>query len=135
MTKTEELGRRVKEASRSLMTASSGDKNRALAAIADALWERRAEILAANAEDIAAARESGLREGIIDRLMLTEARMEGICDAVRKLIQLDDPVGVIERRIGFARCSVRSKTGFLLHPSLQISPIESNGQYYRETGC
>ena len=54
MSNMQELGRRVKEASRVLGKASSGKKNEALEAIAAALWEKRADILAANGEDIAA---------------------------------------------------------------------------------
>lgn len=96
MTVTEQLGWRVKEASRQLAALSSGKKNEALAAVADAIWARREEILAANAADIAAGREAGLREGLIDRLTLTEERVSGICEAVRKLIALEDPAGVIE---------------------------------------
>ena len=96
MTTTEELGRRVKTASRQLAALPSGKKDEALAAIAGALWARREEILAANAADIAAGREAGLREGLIDRLTLTEERMRGICESVRKLIALEDPTGVIE---------------------------------------
>lgn len=96
MTAIEQLGRRVKEASRRLMTLSSDRKDQALLAIADALWERRAEVFFANEEDIRAGREAGLKEGLIDRLTLDEARMKGICDAVRKLTQLEDPVGIVE---------------------------------------
>ena len=96
MSNMQELGRRVKEASRILGKASSGKKNEVLEAIAVALWEKRADILAANGEDIAAGRENGLNEGLIDRLTLTESRLEGICTAVRQLIGLADPVGVIE---------------------------------------
>lgn len=91
-----ELGSRVKEASRLLGIANSEQKNRALAAIAEALWERREEIVEANAADIAAGREAGLREGLIDRLALNESRIAGICDAVRELIRAEDPVGIIE---------------------------------------
>ena len=92
----EELGRRGKEASRIIGKAGTAEKNRCLEVIASALWERREEILKANDEDVKAGRENGLTEGFIDRLTLTEDRIGGICDGVRKLIQLDDPVGVVE---------------------------------------
>ena len=92
----EELGRRGKEASRIIGKAGTAEKNRCLEVIASALWERREEILKANDEDVKAGRENGLTEGFIDRLTLTEDRLGGICDGVRKLIQLDDPVGVVE---------------------------------------
>ena len=92
----EELGRRGKEASRIIGKAGTAEKNRCLEVIASVLWERREEILRANDEDVKAGRENGLTEGFIDRLTLTEDRIGGICDGVRKLIQLDDPVGVVE---------------------------------------
>ena len=92
----EELGRRGKEASRIIGKAGTEEKNRCLEVIASVLWERREEILKANGEDVKAGRENGLTEGFIDRLTLTEDRIGGICDGVRKLIQLDDPVGVVE---------------------------------------
>lgn len=92
----EELGRRGKEASRIIGKAGTAEKNRCLEVIASVLWERREEILKANGEDVKAGRENGLTEGFIDRLTLTEDRIGGICDGVRKLIQLDDPVGVVE---------------------------------------
>ena len=96
MTRMEEWGSRVKAASRILGKMPTGRKNEALAAIAQALWENRQEILEANARDVAAARENGMREGMIDRLSLDEGRLSGICEAVRKLIQLEDPAGVVE---------------------------------------
>lgn len=96
MSSVQELGRRVKEASRVLGKTSSGKKNEALEAIATALWQRRDEILSANQEDIEAGKRNGLNPGLIDRLTLTESRLEGICGAVRQLIGLADPVGVIE---------------------------------------
>ena len=92
----EELGRRGKEASRIIGKAGTAEKNRCLEVIASVLWERREEILKANDEDVKTGRENGLTEGFIDRLTLTEDRIGGICDGVRKLIQLDDPVGVVE---------------------------------------
>ena len=92
----EELGRRGKEASRIIGKAGTAEKNRCLEVIASVLWERREEILKANDEDVKAGRENGLTEGFIDRLTLTEDRIGGICDGVRKLIQLDDPVGGVE---------------------------------------
>ena len=92
----QELGRRAKNASRVIGRAGAAQKDRCLNAIAGALWSERAGILAANQEDIAAGRENGLNDGLIDRLTLTESRLMGICDAVRKLVQLPDPVGVIE---------------------------------------
>ncbi len=87
------LGERAKKAERILMTASSGTKNEALSFIAQALTENTQYIIEENRKDIAAAREKGMSESMIDRLMLDEKRISGIADATRELIGLADPVG------------------------------------------
>ena len=99
MTYIEELGCRAKEVSKIIGIASTKQKNDCLEAIALALWEQRSYILEQNALDIAKGRQNDMNEGLIDRLTLTESRIHGICEAVRKLISLDDPVGVIESGI------------------------------------
>lgn len=95
----EELGRRAKEVSKTIGNASTKRKNDCLEAIASALWEQRNYILEQNALDIANGRQNEMSEGLIDRLTLTEPRIHGICEAVRKLIAMDDPVGVVESGI------------------------------------
>ena len=60
---------------------------------ADKLVERQEGILAANREDIAAGRAAGMNEGLIDRLTLTEIRIEQIAEGLRQVAQLPDPVG------------------------------------------
>ncbi|MGI5856247.1 MAG: glutamate-5-semialdehyde dehydrogenase [Candidatus Merdivicinus sp.] len=92
----EKLGQRAKDASRIIGRADTAQKNRCLEAIADAIWAERSAVLEANGADVAAGRENGLTDGLIDRLTLTEERIQGICEGVRKLVQLDDPVGIIE---------------------------------------
>lgn len=87
------LGQAAKAAAHELAIAPTASKNRALAAIADELEAQSAVILAANAKDIAAARAAGTNEAMLDRLLLTEARLAGIVSDVRKVISLDDPVG------------------------------------------
>ncbi|MEU5216005.1 glutamate-5-semialdehyde dehydrogenase [Streptomyces sp. NPDC020807] len=72
-------------------------KDDALLAIADALEVRTAEIVEANAEDIAKAREAGTSEGIIDRLTLTPERVRAIAADVRHVAALPDPVGEVVR--------------------------------------
>ncbi|MEV0121591.1 glutamate-5-semialdehyde dehydrogenase [Streptomyces sp. NPDC050703] len=72
-------------------------KDDALLAIADALEVRTSEIVAANAEDIARAREAGTSEGIIDRLTLTPERVRAIACDVRDVAALPDPVGEVVR--------------------------------------
>ena len=97
MTALQEQGRRAKAASYTLAAAGTARKNAALEAIADILTERRDEWLAANAEDIAAAREAGMRPAMLDRLTLTEERISGIVEAVRQVIALPDPIGKVDK--------------------------------------
>ena len=96
----EKMGQAAREAAYQLATVSTAQKNRALAAIADELEARGAQILAANEKDIAAGREAGLTEAMLDRLLLNPARLAGIVADVRKVITLDDPVGAeIDSRV------------------------------------
>ncbi len=88
-----QLGKRAKMAERVLMTASTKQKNEALAFIADALIENTQYIIEENSKDIKNAREKGISESMIDRLMLDEKRIKGISDATKELIALSDPVG------------------------------------------
>ena len=97
MTILEQQGAAAKAASRVLACAGTAKKNKALAAIAEALWNGRHEWLDANAEDIAAAKEAGISEALLDRLTLTEARIAGIADAVRQVIALPDPIGTVTK--------------------------------------
>lgn len=91
----QELGHRAKTAARSLATAGTLVKNRAIAAVADALVADSDRILAGNAQDIAAAEQNGIKPVMIDRLRLDKARIAGIADAVREVTRLPDPVGVV----------------------------------------
>jgi glutamate-5-semialdehyde dehydrogenase len=95
MTALEQQGAAARKASRVLALAGTEKKNEALEAIAKAIEARQEEILAANAADVAAGRENGLRESLIDRLTLTPARMEGIVDGVRQVAALPDPIGTV----------------------------------------
>ncbi len=89
------LGRRAQAAASQLALASTQTKDRALNRIAAALESSVERIVAANAQDVARAREEGQAEAIIDRLALTPERIKGIADAVRALVQLPDPIGEI----------------------------------------
>lgn len=73
-------------------TLARTDRNGALTAIADALLGHQSAILEANAEDVAAERGKGTPEPLIDRLTLTEGRLQSIADAVRQIITLPDPL-------------------------------------------
>ncbi len=87
----------AKHAARRLMTASMAEKNAALHAIAAALLSRQDEWLSANAEDLKAAREAGMRESLLDRLSLSKVRVAGIAEGVRQVAALPDPVGQVVR--------------------------------------
>lgn len=93
MTTLIEMGKAAKQAAAILAQLSTTEKNRALQIIADQLEVQQERILAENAKDIQAARENGISEAIIDRLLLTEARLKGIANDVRYVISLADPVG------------------------------------------
>jgi glutamate-5-semialdehyde dehydrogenase len=88
-----ELGKRARAASRIMAKAPTDKKNKALAELADILGKDRQPILDGNARDVAAAKTAGLAEGLIDRLTLTPARLDGIAADLRKVIDLPDPVG------------------------------------------
>jgi glutamate-5-semialdehyde dehydrogenase len=87
------IGRRAREASRSLARLSEAQKNKILIAMADELIVRSLEILAANADDIAAAEQNGLPSAAIDRLRLTDVRIAAMADGIRQVAALADPVG------------------------------------------
>lgn len=88
-----ETGKKAKAASKKLARANTETKNKTLLAMADRLWNCRAEILVANAQDVAAGKEAGLSDALIDRLTLTEARLKGIAADLRSLADLPDPIG------------------------------------------
>ncbi|HAE59046.1 MAG TPA: glutamate-5-semialdehyde dehydrogenase [Anaerolineae bacterium] len=88
-----ETGRRAKTASKILARFPTDLKNSALLALAEALNSARAEVLAANALDVAEGRANGLSEALIDRLLLNEQRVDGLCADLRHLVELPDPVG------------------------------------------
>ncbi|MBK4346518.1 glutamate-5-semialdehyde dehydrogenase [Lacisediminihabitans changchengi] len=80
-------------ASRTLATATTDLKNRALAAIADAVEANAGRIIPANDLDLANGRENGLSDGLQDRLRLDQTRLTALADAVRQIAALADPVG------------------------------------------
>ena len=94
-TPVEELGRRAKVASRRLSTAATDEKDAALRAAAGLLLERAPEVLAANAADLEAAAASGMEQGPLDRLRLTDGRLDSMADGLRKVAALPDPVGEV----------------------------------------
>ncbi len=93
--KTKELAAHAKRASRLLAQASAADKSRALVAMAEAIERRHAEILVENAEDVSDGRKRGLSPALIDRLLLDEARLQGLAATLRDVAALPDPVGEV----------------------------------------
>ena len=98
MTAIELQGLAARDASRRLAVTTTEEKNRALEAIARALTERMDEVLSANEADLAAGRDAGLSQALLDRLALSPARMEGIVEGVRQVAALPDPVGEVTRK-------------------------------------
>jgi glutamate-5-semialdehyde dehydrogenase len=90
-----ELGARAKAASRVLSTASTEVKDAALLAAADLLLDRHAEILSANAEDVAAAEADGQLPTVVDRLRLSDLRLLAMANGLRAVAALPDPVGEV----------------------------------------
>ena len=88
---------RAKQAARVLATLTRAAKDAALHAMADALLAATDRVLADNVLDVAAAREAGTSEAMIDRLSLNPSRVAGMADGLRSLAGLADPVGDVVR--------------------------------------
>lgn len=110
-----DMGHAARAAAAELAFAPSDAKRRALEVAADVLWGDRAEVLAANEKDMAYGRDKDLSPAMLDRLLLTEARIEGICDGLRAVAAQDDPVGKVidawERPNGLKIERVRTPLG------------------------
>lgn len=91
----DELGQRAVQAKGKIASASTDEKNAVLIKIAEVLRKNTDKILEENQKDIADARDNGITETMVDRLRLTEERIEGIADACLQLVNLEDPVGEI----------------------------------------
>ncbi|HEY3328756.1 MAG TPA: glutamate-5-semialdehyde dehydrogenase [Capsulimonadaceae bacterium] len=85
----------AKAAASKLATASTELKNAALLAMVDELEARKAEIFDANARDLSAARDKGIRSNMIDRLTITEKRLRDMQEGLRQVAVLRDPVGEV----------------------------------------
>ena len=92
-----DAARRARLASRTLAQLTTERKNAVLHAAADALLAAKDRVLAANAEDIEIARAAGTADSLLDRLRLSEARIDGIASGLRQVAGLPDPVGVVVR--------------------------------------
>lgn len=87
------MGEAARTAAEALGRLDTDVKNRALLAAADALCSRAQEILCENASDVATAEAAGMKQGLVDRLRLTEARIDAMAEGLRQIAALEDPVG------------------------------------------
>lgn len=95
----EALAQKARAASFLLAQKSTEERNLALAAMARALREQSEVIVAANEQDVSAAREVGTKESLVDRLLLTPERVEAMASALEDLMKLPDPLGrVLDER-------------------------------------
>lgn len=90
-----EIGRNARIGAKALAIATPQQKQTALTVAAGAINAHRKAILAANAKDMAAAEAKGISKAFLDRLLLTDARIDGIVEAVKTIADLPDPVGQI----------------------------------------
>lgn len=91
----EEMGEKAKIASQKLLTLDTKTKNNALCAIADELIEKKEEIKAANKIDLENGKKAGLSFALLDRMELTDARIEGMAQSLREIAAFTDPIGEI----------------------------------------
>jgi len=88
-------GKKAKQAGRKLATVSTAIKNQALVSMADALEQEYLSILAANTMDVATGRAKGLSESMLDRLALTQSRIQTMAEGLRQIAKLPDPIGEV----------------------------------------
>ncbi len=89
------LGENAREAEVILRNLGTAKKNQVLEAVADSLVAHADKLLAANAIDVENGRRNHMPEGLVDRLMLTEARIEGMAEGLRQVAALEDPIGEV----------------------------------------
>ncbi len=87
------VGKSARQASRAIASADSHAKNEALANIANAILREKDSLLAANAKDLAAAKENGLESALLDRLTLTEKTVDSMSEGLLQIASLPDPIG------------------------------------------
>lgn len=106
-----ELGKIAKEASYKLKKLKTKEKNAMLLEIKKALLSEKENILKANEEDIKKGRENKMPEGLIDRLLLTDDRIEGMAKSIDEVIDFKDPVGkVLSMEENYAGLLIGKKT-------------------------
>ncbi|MBU5481519.1 glutamate-5-semialdehyde dehydrogenase [Blautia sp. MSJ-19] len=90
-----QLGQNAKEAENSLRTITTDKKNQVLAAVAEHLVECTEELIRANAIDVENGRANDMPEGLVDRLLLTPERIQGMAEGLQQLVALEDPIGEV----------------------------------------
>ena len=90
-----EIGKKAREAEPLMRKMDTERKNRMLLACAEALKTDQEKILAENARDMERGRANGMSQGLLDRLLLTPERIEGMAEGLRQLAALDDPIGEV----------------------------------------
>lgn len=95
----EQIGLEAKEAEPILRTLESEKKNRVLNQAAEDLVRNTQKILAANAKDMEKGREKGMKAGLLDRLLLTPERIEGMAEGLRQIAALPDPIGQVIKEL------------------------------------
>ena len=90
-----QLGKNAKKAETELRNITTNKKNEVLEAVAEHLVECTEQLLKANAVDVAHGRENQMPEGLVDRLLLTKERIEGMAEGLRQLVSLEDPIGEV----------------------------------------
>lgn len=95
MISLEEMGKHAKRASREMNRLGVKDKNNGLLAVADALTVNCGKLLEENHIDVERAEESGMKASLVDRLTLTEERIQGMAEGIRQIVALEDPVGEV----------------------------------------
>lgn len=91
----EEMGKKAKEATKKLLTLDAKTKNNILLAVADELLVKKEEIKAANKIDLEKGKEAGLSFALLDRLELTDKRIEGMAESLKEMAVFTDPIGEI----------------------------------------
>lgn len=89
------MGKNARLASRKLAGLGTTKKNDVLCAVADAVKDNSEYILAENLKDVEQGRADGMKSGLLDRLTLTKARIDGMADGIRQVGSLDDPIGEV----------------------------------------
>lgn len=97
MSALHELGKQAKTASQALSQASTQEKNQALLAMAGALTQQSEQIIEANKKDINSAKENGVKDSMVDRLILNEERIQAMADGLTDVAKLPDPVGLVKQ--------------------------------------